>query len=179
MIFVNLFEKKEDASEKGIVSLRTERNGVKNNFGHGTDTDHDGLKKDTSDNAGADCGSMKEKFADDVDAVKIIEQIQQEKEQIMKSIDALENLDGEAALAVGNIIEYRERTNQKMIEFLTQNVKERYYAMMKEQEAVLSRLITALQDILDNDGLDMDVISKAEVIEDLVFQMGNALHFKQ
>lgn len=97
----------------------------------------------------------------------------------MKSIEALENLDGEAALAAGNIIECRERTNQKMIEFLTQNVKERYYAMMKEQEAVLSRLITALQDILDNDGLDMDVISKAEVIEDLIFQMGNALHFKQ
>lgn len=138
------------------------------------------VNKDIAGHADMDSGSGKDPFTDDetvdgTDVMKIIGQIQKENEQILRSIGALENLEDNAVQAVVSMAECRERTNQQIIAFLTQDTKEKYFTRLKEKETTLGHLLSALRDVLDNDSPDMDSGAKIEIIAVIVAQMGKGL----
>ena len=108
-----------------------------------------------------------------MDVMEVIRQILEEREYILNSIEQLVNL--EKALALGNIVEFRERTNQQMLQTAVQESKERNYAAVKVKESILSNLQTALKEVLES---DMDDQDRCEIISEIVAEMGSALFFK-
>ncbi len=110
-----------------------------------------------------------------MDVMEVIRQILEEREYILNSIEQLVNLEGEKALALGNIVEFRERTNQQMLQTAVQESKERNYAAVKVKESILSNLQTALKEVLES---DMDDQDRCEIISEIVAEMGSALFFK-
>lgn len=50
--------------------------------------------------------------------IQKIDQILADSSYVTTALQQLENLDEAGAMAAGNIVEYRERTNQRMIDFL-------------------------------------------------------------
>lgn len=50
--------------------------------------------------------------------IQKIDQILADSSYLTTALQQLENLDEAGALAAGNMVEYRERTNQRMIDFL-------------------------------------------------------------
>lgn len=115
--------------------------------------------------AGTEC-------AEYMDAMDVIDRILKEKEYILKSISELKDLEDSAALALGNIVEFRERTNQQMLQLAMQGIKEKNYSEVKVKENMLTALQTALTEVLNS---DMDSQEMCEIISEIVAQMGSVL----